>query len=340
MLAARYLGPNRIEPVDLPIPAIGEEEALVKVQACGFCGSDLGIVAGIHPRAKAPLTLGHEFCGTIEKIHTSTTTLKTGDLVTAYPLISCGLCYVCRTGAPHVCRTLRLYGFDEDGAMAQYVKLPVNSLLRLPADMSPLVGALVEPLAVAVHGVSCVEIKSDARAVVVIGAGPIGLLTALVARARGARKVFISDILPSRIELAKQFGLQAFSAGEEIRELIDRETAGDGADLVFECVGAPESVMEMTNLVRSRGTIVNLGVSKKPVKVDMQAVNFKEITIVGSRVYRRQDFEDAIQLASSLGVRKIVTDTFVLAEVQAAFGRFQRGNDVCKVLILPNGPVE
>lgn len=98
--------------------------------------------------------------------------------------------------------------------------------------------------------------------------------------------------------------------------------------------------MEMTNLVRSRGTIVNLGVSKKPVQVDMQAVNFKEITIVGSRVYRRQDFEDAIQLASSLGVRKIVTDTFALAEVQAAFGRFQRGNDVCKVLILSNGPVE
>lgn len=339
MLAARYLGPNRIEPVDVPIPPIGEEEALIKVQACGFCGSDLGIVAGIHPRAKAPLTLGHEFCGTIEKIRT-TTNLKPGDVVTGYPLISCGNCYVCRTGAPHVCRSLRLYGFDEDGAMAQYVRLPVSSLFQLPAGMSPLVGAVVEPLSVAFHGVSCVQIDSEARAVVVIGAGPIGLLTALVARARGARRVFISDILPSRIELAKQFGLEAVKAGAELKDLIDGETSGDGADLVFECVGAPDAVRDMTDLVRSRGTIVNLGVSKKPVKVDMQAVNFKEITIIGSRVYRRHDFEQAIELAGSLGVRRIVTHTFPLAEVRAAFDCFQQGNGVCKVLLLPNGAVE
>ena len=340
MLAARYLGPNRIEPVEVPIPSIGEEEALISIQACGFCGSDLGIVAGIHPRAKAPLTLGHEFCGTIEEIRAKSTTLKPGDQVTAYPLISCGNCYACRTGAPHACRTLRLYGFDEDGAMARYVRLPVSSLFRLPAGMSPLVGAVIEPLAVAVHGVSCVPIDTEARAVVVIGAGPIGLLTALVARARGARRVFISDILPSRIELAKQFGLEAVKAGAELKDLIDGETSGDGADLVFECVGAPDAVRDMTDLVRSRGTIVNLGVSKKPVKVDMQSVNFKEITIIGSRVYRRHDFEQAIELASSLGVRRIVTHTYPLAEVRAAFDCFQQSNGVCKVLLLPNGAGE
>jgi 2-desacetyl-2-hydroxyethyl bacteriochlorophyllide A dehydrogenase len=340
MLAARYLGPNRLEPVDVAIGPIGEEEALIRIHACGFCGSDLGVVAGIHPRAKAPLTLGHEFSGTIEKIRTRTTNLKPGDLVTAYPLISCGHCYVCRTGDPHACRTLRLYGFDEDGAMAQYVRLPVSSLFRLPAGMSPLVGAVIEPLAVAVHGVSCAEIESEARVVAVIGAGPIGLLTALVARARGARRVVISDILPSRIQLAKQFGLEAVNAGAEIKDLVDSETSGDGADLVFECVGAPDSIREMTGLVRSRGKIVNLGVCKKPVKVDMQAVNFKEITVVGSRVYRRNDFEQAIELADSLGIRKIVTHTFPLTEVKAAFDRFQQGNEVCKVLILPNGIVE
>jgi threonine dehydrogenase-like Zn-dependent dehydrogenase len=165
-------------------------------------------------------------------------------------------------------------------------------------------------------------------------------LTALVARARGAVRVIISDILPCRIELARQFGLEAVKAGEEMKERIERETSGDGADLVFECVGASETMREMTDLVRSRGKIVNLGVCKKPVKVDMQAVNFKEITIIGSRVYRRDDFDRAIQLACSLGVRKIVTHTFPLNEVKAAFDRFQQGENVCKVLILPNGAVD
>ncbi len=171
MLAARYLGPGRIESIQIPKLEVGDEEALLKVEACGFCGSDLGIVAGVHPRAKAPLTLGHEFCGRIERIHSARTNLKEGDLVTAYPLISCGRCHVCRTGAAHVCRELRLYGFDVDGAMAEYVRLPVNSLLRLPNDMSPLVGAVVEPLAVAVHGVSLAPTETASTAVV-MGAGP------------------------------------------------------------------------------------------------------------------------------------------------------------------------
>jgi len=340
MLAARYLGPNRLEAVQVEKPQIGEEEALIRVEACGFCGSDLGIVAGIHPRAKEPLTMGHEFCGIIEEIKSTSSTIRTGDRVTAYPLISCGHCYVCRTGAPHVCRTLRLYGFDAEGAMAQYVSMPVSSLLPLPAGMSPIVGAVIEPLAVAVHGVSAVQIDSDARAIVVLGAGPIGLLTALVARAKGARRVFISDILPSRIELARQLGLESFTAGRELKDKIDAETSGDGADLLFECVGVQETVRDMTSLVRSRGTIVNLGVSKRPVEVDMQAVNFKEITIMGSRVYGRNDFRQAVELASSLDAGRIVTHTFPITEVKEAFDCFAKGSDVCKILILPNGPVQ
>src|SRR5271170_2263169 len=109
MLAARYLAPNRIEPTQVPVPLIGDEEVLVKVEACGFCGSDLAIVAGVHPRAKAPLTLGHELSGRIVEVRSVNTSLSVGDLVTAYPLISCGRCYACRSGSPHVCRSLGLY---------------------------------------------------------------------------------------------------------------------------------------------------------------------------------------------------------------------------------------
>jgi len=336
MLAARYLGPDQLELVDVPMPTISDEQALVKVEACGFCGSDLGIVAGVHPRAKGPLTLGHELCGTIAEIQSSASDFKRGDRVTAFPLISCGHCYVCRNGSPHVCRTLNLYGFDVDGAMAEYVRLPVSSLLMLPLTMSPFVGAVVEPLAVAVHGVSLAPIE-EAKTAVVLGAGPIGLLTALVVKSRGVPSVLISDVRQSRLALANRLGLTAVPAGEELRQLVQQNTSGDGADLVFECAGAPGTAAVMTELVRSRGTIVNLGVFKKPVEVDLQAVNFKEITILGSRVYTKRDFEAAIELAEKLPVGQIVTHSFPLSEVNVAFECFRTGSGVCKVLIVPNG---
>jgi threonine dehydrogenase-like Zn-dependent dehydrogenase len=172
---------------------------------------------------------------------------------------------------------------------------------------------------------------------VVIGAGPIGLLTALVAKARGIPTVLISDIVPSRVELASRLGLRATTAGERLRKIVKQETGNEGADVVFECAGAPATAREMTALVRCRGGIVNLGVFKKPAEVDLQAVNFREITIVGSRVYSRQDFEDAVQLAPLLPLDPIVTHSFSLDQVGAAFELFRNGENACKVLIEPNG---
>jgi threonine dehydrogenase-like Zn-dependent dehydrogenase len=220
--------------------------------------------------------------------------------------------------------------------MAEYVRLPVASLVRLPAEMDPRIGALIEPLAVAVHGVTMAP-TAGAQTAVVMGAGPIGLLTALVARAQGIPLVFVSDIRPSRIALASRLGLDAVPAGPPLKKLVDQETSGEGADIVFECAGVPSTAVEMTKLVRSRGTIVNLGVFKKAVEVDMQAVNFKEITILGSRVYRRVDFENAVEMAGSLPIQSIVTHSFALKDVGAAFDLFRNGEEACKVLIMPNG---
>jgi threonine dehydrogenase-like Zn-dependent dehydrogenase len=290
----------------------------------------------VHPRATAPLTVGHEFCGKIAAIHSNRQELKTGDFVTLYPLISCGRCFTCRMGNPHVCRTLRLYGFDQDGGMAEYVKVPVGSVIKLPNDMPPHLGALIEPLAVAVHGVSRTPLD-EVQTAIVMGAGPIGLLTALVARSRGIKEVVISDVLPSRLELAREFGLTAVEANEQLKQVVDEATSQEGADLVLECAGAPASAQEMTSLVRPRGTIVNLSVFKKSVPVDMQAVNFKELTIIGSRVYTREDFILAVELSQSLPWQRIVTHSFPLQDVQSAFACFERGEGVCKVMVLPHG---
>ena len=335
MLAARYLGLHRIEPVEVPRPEPQDEEALIRVDACGFCGSDIGIISGVHPRAQVPLTIGHELSGHIADIRTSNPQqLHTGDFVTLFPLISCGHCFACRNGHSHVCRTLRLYGFDVDGGMAEYVSVPITSLVKLPAAMPPQVGALIEPLAVAVHGVSRAPI-SDIHTAVIMGAGPIGLLTAIVARAQGINQILVSDILPSRIALAAEFGFRALPAGEPLKETVREITSGEGADVIFECAGASAGALEMTSLVRPRGTIINLSVFKTPPAVDMQAVNFKDLTIIGSRVYAREDFLQAISLAQTLPLHRIVTHSFRLQEVAAAFSCFLGGKDVCKVVVTP-----
>jgi 2-desacetyl-2-hydroxyethyl bacteriochlorophyllide A dehydrogenase len=333
MLAARYLGPKRIETEVVPIPVIGSEEALIHVEACGFCGSDMNIMAGTHPRAKAPLTVGHELSGHIVQIGNPSAGWEVGEHVTVYPLISCGACYACTHSNPHVCRKLRLFGFDVDGGMAEFVKVPIESLVRLPKNMPARIGALMEPLAVAVHGVARTSMEEVGIAVV-LGAGPIGLLTALVAQARGAGQVIISDVLPSRLELAKGLGLHAVKAGAELLAQVMKISHANGADVLFECAGHPSSAREMTALVRSRGTIVNLGVFKKPVEVDMQAVNFKEIEILGSRVYERKDFQGAIDLAMQLPLDRIVSHVFSLTEVALAFEQFQ-SSEACKVLVTP-----
>jgi len=333
MLAARYLGPERLEAQEIPVPEIGDEEALLAVEACGFCGSDLSIVAGTHPRARAPLTLGHELCARIVEINSAGGDLAAGDRVAVFPLIPCGACHACTHGNAHVCRSLRLFGIDTDGGMAEFVRLPASALIKLPDTVPARIGALIEPLAVTVHGIARISLDGVNLAVV-MGAGPIGLMTALVARARGVPQVVISDVLPSRLEIALSLGLHAVPAGEELRSSVMELSDGNGADLIFECAGAPATARQMTMLVRSRGVIVNLSVFKKPAEVDLQAINFKEIQLIGSRVYDRGDFQSAVELAMQLPLERIVTHAFPLRQVTEAFQRFRSG-EVCKALILP-----
>ncbi|WP_446743262.1 zinc-dependent alcohol dehydrogenase [Silvibacterium acidisoli] len=337
MRAAQFLGPHQLEIRTVALPAISEGEALVAIEACGFCGSDLSIFAGTHPRARAPLTVGHELAGRIVQIKDAVTGLRVGDRVTVFPLITCGKCYACTHGHSHVCRQLRLFGIDADGGMAQFAKLPASALIPLPDDVSYEIGALIEPLAVVIHGISRVPFE-DVQLAVVLGAGPIGLLTALVAKARGIPEVLVSDVLPHRRELAEQLGLRAVAAGEELRSLVMELSDNNGADVIYECAGHPSAALEVTELARSRGAIVNLSVFKKPVEIDMQAVNFKELEIFGSRVYERKDFEEALRLAPALPLAALITRTFPLDQAEAALQQFRAG-EVCKAIIFPQqGP--
>lgn len=333
MRAAQFLGPHQLEIRTVALPAIGEGEALVAIEACGFCGTDLSIFAGTHPRASAPLTVGHELAGSIVQIKDASSELRVGDRVTVFPLITCGKCYACTHGHSHVCRQLRLFGIDADGGMAQFAKLPVSALMRLPDDVSYEIGALIEPLAVVIHGLSRAPLQGVQFAVV-LGAGPIGLLTALVAKARGIPEVLVSDVLPHRRELAVQLGLRAVAAGDELHSLVMELSDNNGADVIYECAGHPSAALEMTSLARSRGAIVNLSVFKKPVEIDMQTVNFKELEIYGSRVYERKDFEEALRLAPHLPLSALITRTYPLDQAEAALQQFRAG-EICKAIIFP-----
>ncbi len=335
MKAVRYLAAWDVRTVEVAVPVPAEGEALVKVRYCGICGSDMGIIAGTHPRAKPPLILGHEFSGEILEIRPGCkkTTLKAGDKVTAYPLLSCGNCWSCRNGVSHVCRSLKLFGIDRDGFMAEYAAVLVEYLYKLPEKQSFEKAALVEPLAVGVHSVRMAEVRPDDM-MVVMGAGPIGLVVALALKDAGVKKIYLTDINSCRLNLARQLGFATFNAAEtNVAEEVRRITNGDGADVVFEVAGAAESAMQMTEIVRCRGKVIMVSVHKKPHEVDLRSINFKEITLIGTRVYTREDYEYAIRIADALPLERLVTHKVPAADAPRGFELMKNPDGVCKVLI-------
>ena len=278
------------------LPEIGPGEVLIKVAYVGVCGSDMNIYVGVHPRAKAPLIMGHEFSGTIVAGHP---TLPKGTPVTVYPLLSCGHCEPCLNGYAHVCNTLRLIGIDCDGAMAEYVKVPVDKVMPIPATLSMKLGAFLEPLAVGVHAVRRSGYKPGDTAVV-FGAGPIGLCVASCLKYFGATQVLVVEANPYRLGIAKQLGLTPIdTTKEDVRARIKELTGGINADFAFDCAAHPSVQTVLMDVIKVQGTAVIVGSYKKPPEVDLLKVEFKELTMIGIRVYERRDFEIATQILQS-----------------------------------------
>ncbi|HIJ73975.1 MAG TPA: alcohol dehydrogenase catalytic domain-containing protein [Candidatus Hydrogenedentes bacterium] len=337
MKAFVYLGPGQAAVQETAAPVPGEGEGLVRVAYAGICGTDLSIAAGKHPRATAPLVLGHEFSGELVEINgpSGGSHLRKGDKVTAFPLLVCGTCLACRTGYEHVCRNLRLIGIDRDGAMAEYVSVPLSLLVKLDEEVDLSLGVLVEPLAVCVHSVreSRVQIGDN---VLVSGCGPIGLLLALVLRHAGIERITLTEISPYRKDFAADLGFDVLDPTEEAfaQSVLDRSD-GEGVDTLFEASAAPPAALSMAGLVRPRGEIVIVSVFKEPPAVDLRAINFKEIVLRGVRVYTRQDFQRAGELSASgkIPLEKMITHCAPLQEAPSAFDTARQGKDALKVLL-------
>jgi 2-desacetyl-2-hydroxyethyl bacteriochlorophyllide A dehydrogenase len=334
MRAAVWEGSPGFQITTLPVPDVPEGWALVQVSHVGLCGTDFSILHGQHPRAAAPLILGHEFSGHV--VRSTSDGLPPGLLVAGEPLISCGNCWACSHGAAHVCARLGLFGIDAPGALAEFIAVPASKLHPLPDDVTPGLAALTEPLAVAVHAVS----KSGLEAgdtVAVYGAGPIGVLTALVARLRGAGRLLICEPSRSRGQTAADLGFEVTADPEEFAALVAEATQGEGAAVVFDCAGHPAVAGQAAAIARVLGTIVIVGVHKQPAAMDLRRLNFAEQRVQGVRVYSSADVRAAVGLvtAGSLPLDRLPVSVFGLDRTMAAFEAAMSGQDALKVMVTP-----
>ena len=262
----------------------------LRLSHCGICGTDLHIYHGaMDARVKMPLVMGHEMSAEVQALGADVDDFAIGDKVVVMPLGPCGDCPACSAGHSHICHNLNFLGIDTPGAFQSYWTVPAYTLHRMPAQLSLMHGALIEPLAVAVHDVRLADVK-DGDQVVVLGGGPIGMLVALVARQAGA-DVLVSEINPYRVELANSLGLVAINPLEtDLIKLVMQRTNGAGADIVFEVSGSQAGAAIMTELLRTRGLAVVVAIFAQKPEIDLFRFFWRELRLQGVRVYESEDF--------------------------------------------------
>jgi len=333
MRASFYEQQRRFRIGEAPMPAPAADEALLRVRRVGICGTDLHIFQG-HLDHRIPLggTIGHETLAEIAEAPAASG-FRAGERVVVEPLKTCGACRACRMGGAYLCYRLRVLGVEEPGGMQEYWAVPVANLLRVPATLGDDEAAMIEPLAVATHDVRRAEVKAD-DAVLVLGGGPIGALIAMVARRRDAR-VVVSEVNPFRVEILRKLGLDVVGPEQDPRAFVETWTGGDGADVVFEVTGNPAAVRTMTDVVRVWGTLSMVAIHGEPLPVDLYRFFARELTMHGSRLYSRQDWEEAIGLAASgaVALAPLVSRRIPLESLQQGMEEALRGGPVMKVLI-------
>ena len=334
MKAALYQGNHTfsIETKELTPP--DKHEVRIKVAYCGVCGTDVHIYHGtMDKRVSIPLSIGHEMSGTIDALGDSVQGFEIGEKVVVRPLDDRGE-KPSDKGYSHICEDLKFIGIDSPGAMQQYWNVPAFTLHKLPADTDLKLAALIEPLSVACHDVRLSELNSEETAVV-LGGGPIGLLVAMVAKNTGAN-VIISEINPTRIKLAKELGFETVNPIEtNMVEYVKSQTDGRLADVVFEVAGVQATVDLMADIAGIRSRIVMVAIHGQPRQVNLFKFFWKELKLIGARVYEREDYETAIALINKneLPFAQLITAVEPLENVQAVFENIDKNPDGMKVLL-------
>lgn len=317
-------GPG-LELVDVPVPAIRPDEILVKVFAGGICGTDLHIYewdAWARSRIHPPLTLGHEFCGTVAEIGAQVTTAAPGDFISGEGHLACGRCHACRTGASHICENLQVIGVDRDGAFAEYVAMPARNAWKLDETIPREVAAIMDPLGNAVH--AALEVSLTAQNVAIIGCGPIGLMAIPICHIAGAALVAASDISDPRLALARRMGadLVLDARTDDVPARLREATAGQGVDVVLEMSGVERGLRDGLRALRNGGWVSLLGLPRAETTLDLtNEVIFKEahlVGIFGRRIWRTWEQATAL-LRKGLDVTPVITHRLPLERFEDAF---------------------
>ena len=334
MKAAYYEG-NRTISVGESVPkAPAPGEVKLKVAYCGICGTDYHIFLGHRDKdVKRPQVIGHEMSGKVVEVGEGVEGFEPGDRVVVRPLAPCRACPACELGHYNICPHLNFLGIGSPGAFQAWWTVPADTLHHLPDSVDTVEAALIEPVAVACHDVRYGEV-TDNDYVVVQGAGPIGILVALVAKARGAN-VLSLELNKHRLQLARDLSLDALSPSEaDIPDYVEKQTGTAGADVVFEVTGSAAGAELMTRLVRSRGRIVIVGIFMAPTPVDLRRILWREMRVCGARNYDAEDFDAAIEMVASkrLPLERLISDIRPLERLQETFEAIDRGENLMKVL--------
>jgi len=334
MKALFYEGNHSFTLKTVETQPLKEGEVRLKMAYVGVCGTDVHIYHGkMDARVKPPQIIGHEVSGVIDAVGEGVTGWQIGDRVTVRPL-NPGVEMPLDNGYRHIGQHLKFIGIDSAGGMQQFWNVPAFTLHRLPENLSLSLGAMIEPLAVACHDVRLGMLKAGENAVI-IGGGPIGLLIALVARQKGAN-VLVSEVNVNRIEFIQSLGFATVNPIEQdLVKAVEDFTDGAMADVVFEVSGAQAGVTAMTQIPRVRGRIVMVAIHSEPKAVDLFKFFWREIQLIGARVYEPEDFDEAIALAASgeLPLDKMITQISPLAEAKQVFETIDKNPAGMKYLL-------
>ena len=339
MKSAVWYGGKDIRIEEVPKPKVTNNEVLVRVKAVGICGSELHAYEGISERRKPPLVMGHEFAGEIAEIGKVVKGLEKGDRVVVEPLIRCGVCEQCMRGQGNVCRNVKLVGLHVSGAFAEYVLVPAGNCHKLPDNVSFEEGSTVKPLAVGVHAVNRTPIKLG-DTVVVIGAGIIGMMTLQAAKTAGAEKIFVTDVVDYRLDLAKKLGADVVinSRIEDPVKRVKELTNMKGADVALEAVGTQITVQQAMGMVGIGGRVTVIGMLEKTMSLGMLDAVVKELSIKGSYGFVSDDFKAALALISAgkANVKSMITNVLPLSDIAKGFELLhEKAEGVVKVVLKP-----
>jgi L-iditol 2-dehydrogenase len=337
MLQQLITAPFSISFREVDVPKITENQVLLKMMKIGICGSDIHVFHGKHPFVTYPLTQGHEVSAEVAAVGSNVKKFRVGQKVTVRPQIVCGECYPCTHGSYNLCEKLKVIGFQATGTASRYFAAEQENVIALPDEMSFDEGALIEPLAVAVHAIKKAR-DITGKKVVVLGAGPIGNLVAQTAKGMGAEKVMITDIADWRLKKARECGIDICinTAENNLGDAILANFGPDKADVIYDCAGTNTSMGQAIKYARKGSTIILIAVFAGPATVDLATLNDHELDLGTSMMYLEEDYLDAVKLAQAkkVSLLPLISKNFPFTEYQKAYEFIEESKEKCmKVLI-------